>query len=73
MATTEYHKGREGARRELDKIKNIKYDNNTIANINISRDKLESIAGSLGVDYVGKRDDELRDSIQTAISKRSYP
>lgn len=73
MATTEYHKGREGARRELDKIKNIKYDNNTIANINISRDKLESIAGSLGVDYVGKLDDELRDSIQTAISKRSYP
>lgn len=73
MATTEYHKGREGARRELDKIKNIKYDNNTIANTNISRDKLESIAGSLGVDYVGKSDDELRDSIQTAISKRSYP
>ena len=45
-ATTEYHKGREGARRELDKIKNIKYDSNTIANTDISRDKLESIAGS---------------------------
>ena len=59
-------------RGELEKIKNIKYDNNTVANTNISKDKLESIAGSLGVDYVGKSDDELRDSIQTAISKRSY-
>jgi sec-independent protein translocase protein TatA len=69
-ATTEYHKAREGARRELDKIKNTQ--NDTIANTNISRDKLESIAGSLGIDYIGKSDDELRDSIQTAISKKSY-
>jgi sec-independent protein translocase protein TatA len=71
-ATTEYHKAREGARRELDKIKNIQNDNNTIASTNISRDKLESIAGSLGIDFIGKSDDELRDSIQTAISKKSY-
>jgi sec-independent protein translocase protein TatA len=72
-AITEYHKAREGARRELDKIKNIQNDNNAIANTNIGRDKLESIDGSLGIDYIGKSDDELRDSIQTAVSKKSYP
>lgn len=72
-ATTEYHKARKGARRELDKIKNIQDDNNAIANTNIGRDKLESMAGSLGIDCIGKSDDELRDSIQTAVSKKSYP
>ena len=39
-ATTEYQKAREGAQRELDNIKNIRHDNNTTANSNISRDTL---------------------------------
>jgi sec-independent protein translocase protein TatA len=36
-ATTEYQKARADAQTELDKIKNIRYDNNTTANSNVKR------------------------------------
>jgi sec-independent protein translocase protein TatA len=39
-ATTEYQKARVDAQTELDKIKNIRYDNNKTANSNVSRDNL---------------------------------
>jgi sec-independent protein translocase protein TatA len=39
-ATTEYQKARADAQTELDKIKNIRYDNNTTANSNVNRDNL---------------------------------
>jgi sec-independent protein translocase protein TatA len=36
-ATTEYQKARADAQTELDKIKDIRYDNNTTANSNVKR------------------------------------
>jgi TatA/E family protein of Tat protein translocase len=39
-ATTEYQKARADAQTELDKIKNIRYGDNTMANSNISKDNL---------------------------------
>jgi TatA/E family protein of Tat protein translocase len=39
-ATSEYQKARADAQTELDKIRNIRYDTNTTANSNASRDNL---------------------------------
>src|SRR3954464_7937011 len=50
-AGAEYHKARMEAKRELQEMK---------SQGNVGREKLETIAESLGIDYTNKNDDELR-------------
>ncbi len=56
-ATGEYEKARIEAEREL----------RGYTNVNPPREKLEEIAKTLGIDYNGKSDDELRDEIERAL------
>jgi sec-independent protein translocase protein TatA len=61
-ATSEFEKAKIEAKRQLDQVKDrvASYPN---------REKLESIADSLGIDYTNKNDDELREAIQSKINK----
>jgi sec-independent protein translocase protein TatA len=61
-ASTEYEKSRIEAKKEIQQIKSY----NTT---NVDREKLESIADTLGIDYSTKNDEELRTSIETEIDK----
>jgi sec-independent protein translocase protein TatA len=61
-ASTEYEKSRIEAKKEIQQIKN----HNTT---NVDREKLESIADTLGIDYSTKNDEELRTSIETEMDK----
>ena len=63
-ASTEYEKARIEARREIQQLKK---QNGTTTNID--REKLESIADTLGIDYSSKNDDDLRASIETEINR----
>jgi sec-independent protein translocase protein TatA len=60
-ATSEYEKARIEARRELQQVRN--------QDTSVGREKLESIAETLGIDYTNKNDDELRIAIETEINK----
>jgi sec-independent protein translocase protein TatA len=63
-AKTEYEKSKIEARRELDSIKNdMSY------NPAADREKLESIADTLGLDYIHKNNDELRTAIEMELAK----
>jgi len=59
-ATAEYEKARIEAKRELQQLK---------SKGSVGREKLESIADSLGIDYTNKNDDELRAAIEVELSK----
>jgi sec-independent protein translocase protein TatA len=61
-ATSEFEKARIEAKRELQQIRNKGEET-------IGREKLESIAETLGIDYTNKNDDELRIAIETEINK----
>ncbi|MFZ0511454.1 MAG: twin-arginine translocase TatA/TatE family subunit [Candidatus Nitrosopolaris sp.] len=61
-ATTEFEKARIEARRELQEVRN--QDTSVVG-----REKLETIAETLGIDYTNKNDDELRIAIETEINK----
>jgi sec-independent protein translocase protein TatA len=63
-ASTEYEKARIEARREIQQLRK---QNNTTTNID--REKLESIADTLGIDYSSKNDEDLRASIETEINR----
>ena len=63
-ASTEYEKARIEARKEIQQLR--KQDNTTT---NIDREKLESIADTLGIDYSSKNDEDLRASIETEINR----
>ena len=63
-ASTEYEKARIEARKEIQQLRK---QNNTTTNID--REKLESIADTLGIDYSSKNDEDLRASIETEINK----
>ena len=63
-ASTEYEKARIEARREIQQLKK---QNGTTTNID--REKLESIADTLGIDYSSKNDEDLRASIETEINR----
>ena len=63
-ASTEYEKARIEARKEIQQLR--KQDNTTT---NIDREKLESIADTLGIDYSSKNDEDLRSSIETEINR----
>ena len=59
-ATAEYEKARIEAKRELLQLK---------SKGSVGREKLESIADSLGIDYTNKNDDELRAAIEVELNK----
>lgn len=59
-ATAEYEKARIQAKKEIQQLKNQG---------NLGREKLESIAETLGIDYSNKNDDELRAAIDLEINK----
>jgi sec-independent protein translocase protein TatA len=59
-AGAEYHKARMEAKRELQEMK---------SQGNVGREKLETIAESLGIDYTNKNDDELRTAIEIELNK----
>lgn len=59
-ATAEYERARIEAERELREYKGSRPD----------REKLEEIAKSLGIEYIDKSDDELREAIEKVINKK---
>ena len=61
-ATAEFEKAKIEAKRDLDKYKQ--------ENIDIERDKLESIAETLGIDYTDKNNDDLKKAIENEINKK---
>lgn len=69
-AMGEYEKARELFRREMDEASRAVNNANPLHNmpritgpVASEREKLETIAKSLGIDHVGKTDEELRDMI----------
>ena len=70
-ATTEFEKARIEAKRELREIKNAgtSSSSSTTTNAAANREKLESIADTLGIDYTDKNDEQLRLAIETEINK----
>src|ERR671928_1499267 len=65
-ASTEYEKSRIEARKEIESIRR---DNDNMYK-NLNREKLETIADKLGIDYSTRSDDELRNAIDTEIRKQ---
>ena len=59
-ASAEFQKARIEAKRELQQMK---------TQGNVGREKLETIADSLGIDYTNKNDDELRTAIEIELNK----
>ena len=59
-ATSEFEKARIESKNELEKIKNED---------RLSREKLESIANTLRIDYDGKDDESLKKDIEAAIKR----
>lgn len=59
-ASAEYEKARIEARRELQQLRGQE---------RVGREKLESIADSLGIDYSNKNDEELRAAIEVELNK----
>ncbi len=59
-ATSEFEKARILAKKEVDKL----YDADRV-----SREKLESIADTLRIDYIGKDDESLKKDIDAAIKR----
>ena len=70
-ATSEFEKARIEAKRELHELKNAGTSSSSSSTTNAaaSREKLESIADTLGIDYTNKDDDQLRLAIETEINK----
>lgn len=59
-ASAEFQKARIQAKRELQEMQ---------SQGNVGREKLETIAESLGIDYSNKNDDELRTAIEIELNK----
>lgn len=70
-ATSEFEKARIEAKRELRELKNAGTSSSTTTTTNTAanREKLESIADTLGIDYTDKDDDQLRLAIEAEINK----
>ena len=62
-ASAEFEKAKIEAKRELEKIRKEN------ATTEVGREKLESIADTLGIDYSNKNDDELKQAIDNEINK----
>jgi sec-independent protein translocase protein TatA len=67
-ASSEYQKAKIQAKQELNQM-NAK---DGIDKSTIDREKLESIADTLGIDSTNKNDAELREAIDLAISKERH-
>jgi sec-independent protein translocase protein TatA len=67
-ASSEYQKAKIQAKQELNQM-NAK---DGIDRSTIDREKLESIADTLGIDSTNKNDAELREAIDLAISKERH-
>jgi sec-independent protein translocase protein TatA len=66
-ASSEYEKAKMEAKNELQRVKSKSGDT-------VGREKLESIAETLGIDYTNKNDEELRFAIDTEINKsKNHP
>jgi sec-independent protein translocase protein TatA len=63
-ATTEYEKAKIEAKNELNRIRNL-----PAGGIQDDREKLESVADTLGINYSNKNNFELRAAIQAEIDK----
>jgi sec-independent protein translocase protein TatA len=61
-ASSEYEKAKIEAKRELQQIKNQDPSK-------VDREKLETIAETLGIDYADKNSDDLRTAIESEIAK----
>ena len=59
-ATSEFEKARIQAKKEVDKLHNAD---------KVTREKLESIADTLRIDYIGKDDESLKKDIDAAIKR----
>jgi len=59
-ASAEFHKARIQTKRALQEMQ---------SQGNVGREKLETIAESLGIDYSNKNDDELRTAIEIELNK----
>jgi sec-independent protein translocase protein TatA len=69
-ATSEFEKARIEAKKELRELKNAgTSSSSSTTNASANREKLESIADTLGIDYTDKDDDQLRLAIETEINK----
>ena len=66
-ASAEFERYRLLGKREIQQLKQQNRIMTTTSNID--REKLESIANTLGVDYYGKTDDDLRTAIQAGLNK----
>lgn len=62
-ASSEFQKSRIEANKELERLKDQKDDSI------IDREKLETIASTLGIDYSNKNDEELRNAINKEVGK----
>jgi sec-independent protein translocase protein TatA len=62
-ASAEFQKSKIEANRELQRLK----DQTDVSNID--REKLETIAETLGIDYSNKNDEELRNAINREVGK----
>lgn len=67
-ASSEYQKAKIQAKQELNQM-NAK---DGVDKSTIDREKLESIADTLGIDSTNKNDTELREAIDLAISKERH-
>lgn len=60
-ASAEFQKSKMEANRDLERLK----DQEDVSNVD--REKLESIADTLGIDYSNKNDEELRNAINKEV------
>ena len=72
-ATTEFEKAKIEAKKELQRVKDLgttatSTTSTTATNVQ-DREKLESVANTLGINYSEMSDDELRSAIQAEINK----
>ncbi len=67
-ASSEYEKAKIQAKKELNQVNTKDVTDES----SIGREKLESIADTLGIDFTNKNDAELRKAIDLAISKGKH-
>jgi len=67
-ATTEYEKAKIEAKKELQRVKELGTTTTTETNVQ-DREKLESVASTLGINHSEMSDDQLRAAIQAEINK----
>jgi sec-independent protein translocase protein TatA len=68
-ATTEFEKAKIDAKKELQRVKDLGTTTTTATTNVQDREKLESVANTLGINHSEMSDDELRSAIQAEINK----